>query len=71
MFSQAADGPLTPTLSPEYGGEGAGMPPLPLAGEGWGEGASRSRERRLKFIASQECSCARSVGLGVARWVPQ
>jgi len=30
--------PLTPTLSPEYGGEGAGLLPLPLAGEGWGEG---------------------------------
>jgi hypothetical protein len=30
--------PLTPTLSPEYGGEGVGLLPLPLAGEGRGEG---------------------------------
>jgi hypothetical protein len=30
-----------PTLSPEYRGEGAEMPPLPLVGEGWGEGAVR------------------------------
>ena len=37
--------PLTPTLSPGYGGEG-GLPerlrrglPLPPAGEGWGEGS--------------------------------
>ena len=40
--------PLTPTLSPVAGGEGANcpvyrkreseLPPLPLAGEGWGEG---------------------------------
>jgi hypothetical protein len=31
--------PLTPTLSPEYWGEGAKMPPLPHVGEGLGEGA--------------------------------
>ena len=30
--------PLTPALSPEYRGEGAGLHPLPLAGEGGGEG---------------------------------
>ena len=34
--------PLTPTLSHEYAGEGAGMLPLPFAGEGWGEGGSNS-----------------------------
>ena len=32
---------LIPALSPEYGGEGVVLPPLPLAGEGWGEGAAR------------------------------
>ena len=33
---------LTPTLSHEYAGEGADLftLPLPLAGEGWGEGGS-------------------------------
>jgi len=30
------------------------MPPLPLAGEGWGEGVSRSQDHRLTFIANQD-----------------
>jgi len=54
MNMDEQDGPLTPTLSPAYRGEGAGMPPLPLAGEGWGEGASRSQDHRLTFIANEE-----------------
>ena len=38
-MKSVGDTPLTPTLSPESGGEGAAAaPPLPLAGEGRGEG---------------------------------
>ena len=36
--SMPAPSPLTPTLSPEYRGEGVDFLPLPLAGEGRGEG---------------------------------
>ena len=58
--------PLTPTLSHEYAGEGAGMLPLPLvgegagmlplplAGEGWGEGGASSQGLRLKLLANQD-----------------
>ncbi len=52
MFSYAARRPLTPTLSPEYKGEGAARRPLTptLSPEYRGEGAridslARSRER--------------------------
>ena len=45
---------LTPTLSHEYAGEGAGMLPLPLAGEGWGEGGSSKQGPWLKLLANQE-----------------
>ena len=38
--------PLTPALSPEYGGEGVVLPPLPREGEGWGEG-------RLGYVTNQ------------------
>ena len=42
--------PLTPTLSPQIGGEGAERLPLPPAGEGWGEGgAERSAPSRKRL----------------------
>ena len=50
-----AEHPLTPALSPEYGGEGAQLPPLPRAGEGWGEGL-------LRHIASRETACSTLAG---------
>jgi hypothetical protein len=51
--------PFTPTLSPVAGGEGADAspagerPPLPRAGEGWGESQTHSHDAELGFFASQ------------------
>ena len=56
MLSQLAGTlTLTPTLSHEYAGEGADpfTLPLPLAGEGWGEGGSSKRGPWLKLLANQ------------------
>ena len=53
MFgSRAGARPLTPALSPDAGGEGAFLP-LPLAGEGRGEGQSVTISAVLNFIANQ------------------
>jgi siroheme synthase len=43
LHAVATEGrPLTPTLSPATGARGyEALPPLPLAGEGWGEGSDR------------------------------
>jgi hypothetical protein len=69
MFSSRAGArPLTPALSPDAGGEGAFLP-LPLAGEGWGEGYSVTTSAVLNFIANQEGSCSRLAGLRAARRV--
>ena len=64
MFSSLAGArPLTPALSPDAGGEGAFLPlPLPLAGEGWGEGYSVTTSAVLNFIANQVNLCRK------ARW---
>jgi len=71
MFSSRAGArPLTPALPPDAGGEGVFLP-LPLAGEGRGEGYSVTILAVLNFIANQECSCSRSTGPGEARRVPQ
>jgi len=62
MFSSRAGArPLPPALSPDAGGEGAFLP-LPLAGEGWGEGYSVTTSAVLNFIANQVNLCRK------ARW---
>jgi hypothetical protein len=77
--------PLTPTLSPEYGGEGAallpllpggdrlGLLPLPLAGEGWGEGLTRrvvEQARPVLCVTSRLGLCG-MYGQSLANEVPR
>ncbi len=54
--------PLTPSLSPGYGGEGAvphTLPlPLPLTGEGWGEGRPSHRVLLALTIAATLAGCS-------------
>lgn len=54
--------PLTPSLSPGYGGEGAvrhALPlPLPLTGEGWGEGRPSHRVLLALTIAATLAGCS-------------
>lgn len=64
MLGNAFGEPLTPTRSPVAGGEGARFllpqvegsplqPPLPHAGEGWGEGRSFRRTAALASIVDR------------------
>jgi len=52
--------PLTPVLSPGYGGEGAVRRalPLPLTGEGWGKGRPSHRVLLALTIAAALAGCS-------------
>ena len=50
MISPVGGFPLTTTLPHGYAGEGVGLLPLPLAGEGWGEGGSSVQGLRQRLL---------------------
>ena len=52
-YERALEKPLTPTLSPERRG-GRVLPPLPLAGEGRGEGIDKSARRAIRIHSARE-----------------